>query len=415
MRYLVTGRVRSRVGAKLWRRVQLRIPPLMVARRRSLHRSERLCRILFLPSWYPSPVNPVLGTFVQEHAKAAALHHDVCVIYPYQVDSSHHSATSATEDAVLTIRQPFTPVPWPRLFPLHYLLAFHRATRHLPPKWRPDVLHLHVGYPAGLAAAYCLIRWRAPLVYTEAAGPLAEKLLATRVARWCLPRVARRARLGAPVSRFLARDMAGAGLLPKRVEILPNAVDVGIFRPPGVRRSTDESVCLLTAAMLVPGKGIEHAIDAVALLRREGQVVCLTIAGDGPLRSKLESRAAMQSVSQYVAFLGMLTKPELAIEMNRHDAFLMPSDRETFSAVVVEAMASGLPVVATRCGGPDDLVTTDTGVLVNPGSPAALAEAVLEVVATPERFSGGPDRVRQHYSVEAVADRLTELYRMVLT
>lgn len=381
---------------------------------RARHRPDQLLRVMFIPSWYPSSVNSVLGTFVQEHAKAAAVHHDVCVIYPHEVEPPANTMSRVTFDEHRTIRKPFFSLPVRRLFPLHYLLAFHRATKSLPPKWRPDVIHLHVGYPAGLAAVYGLIRWRSPLVYTEQAGPLDEKILATRVARWSLPRVARRAQVGAPVSRFLARDMAAVGILPRRVEILPNVVDIDVFGAEGTRRRNDGSITLIAAAMLVSGKGLADAIDAVALLHGRGHAAHLTIAGDGPLRAALEAQAASQEIAPYVRFTGMLNKSDLAAEMHQHDVFVMPSERETFSAVVVEAMAAGLPVVATRCGGPEELITSDTGLLVETGSPRALANAVLEVVAEPGRFNGGPARVRDHYSVEAVADRLVELYRMAI-
>lgn len=377
-------------------------------------RQSQPLRVLFLPSWYPSAVDPVLGTFVLEHAKAAALHQDVCVIYPYEVEPHAGLGTQMTSNGLRTIRQPYALPAWRRLFAVYYLFAFHRATKSLPPKWRPDVMHLHVGYPAGLAAAYGLLRWRSPLVYTEQAGPLDEKILATRVSRWCLPRVARRARLGAPVSRFLAEDMARSGLLPSRFEILPNAVDTKVFgRQPG-QSCDDGRIKMLAAALLVPAKGLEYAIDAVALLRQQGHPAVLSIAGDGPLRDALEARAASRSVRDQVTFTGMLTKRELAAVMHRHDVFVMPSDRETFSAVIVEAMAAGLPVVATRSGGPDDLVTADTGILVETRSPQALADAVLEIQAEPERFNRGPARVRENYSVEAVAYRLREMYRTVL-
>lgn len=371
-------------------------------------------RVLFIPSWYPSAVDPVLGTFVREHAKAAALHHDVSVIYPYEVERPTDTRTQVEDNGYLTIRQPFTPLPWRRLFPLHYLLAFHRATRALPPSWQPDVIHLHVGYPGGLAAAYGMIRWKAPLVYTEQAGPLAEKILATRVARWCLPRVARRAHVVAPVSSFLARDMAKSGLLAGRVAILPNVVDTDVFQCSQSQGHTHGSIRLLAAALLVQGKGIEHAIDAVSLLRQGGHRATLTIAGDGPLRTPLEARAIAKKIKPHVRFSGILTKPELAAEMKRSHVFILPSERETFSVVVVEAMAAGLPVVATRCGGPEELITSDTGLLVETTSPEALARAVLKIVADPQRFDGGAARARKHYSVPAVGDRLVELYRSVM-
>jgi glycosyltransferase involved in cell wall biosynthesis len=96
--------------------------------------------------------------------------------------------------------------------------------------------------------------------------------------------------------------------------------------------------------------------------------------------------------------------------MQDSDIFMMPSERETFSVVVIEAMATGLPVVATASGGPEELVTGDTGVLVPVADAAALAEGVEGILRNPQRFQHGAARVATHYSLERVAERLQEIY-----
>lgn len=361
-----------------------------------------------MPSWYPSEGNPVLGTFVREHARAAALENDVVVLYPHEQrlpeaitrqDGRHREILVGFDNSLL-----------PRAYALRYATATTLGLRMLPPTWVPDVVHVHVAYPAALAAAVVRTRWRVPVVYTEQAGPLAEKLLRSRLGRVSVPLLARGAAYGAPVSRFLSEDLATHGLLPTRSSVLPNVVDTELFRPGAPRDITSSTTRLLAAALLVPGKGLEVAIRAVAELQARSLPTTLTIAGDGPQRQELEGLARRLQVAHLVTFAGLVSKPDLAEMCWEHDMFVMPSDRETFSAVVVEAMAAGLPVVATRCGGPEELVEPGTGLLVPRQDPAAIADAVVEVRRWPERFQKGRSVAEDRFSLAAVARCLDEIY-----
>lgn len=377
-----------------------------------------MIRVLFLPSWYPSDDNPVLGTFVREHAKAAALSHDVLVLYVLETVGESNSSVTVTRvnDHLVEVRSTYRLRRFRRLFPFAYVWAWLKGVRRLPTGWVPDVIHVHVGYPAGLGALLGKLRWRAPIVYTEQAGPLDEKILATRLSRRVVPLVAHLAELGAPVSNFLAQDMSRHGILPNALQVLPNTVDLQTFTGTGMRAAyRGEKLRLLTAALLVPAKGLEHAIDCLPLLVGRGLDPELRLAGSGPLRASLEQRAVAVGVADRVTFLGLISKEALAEEMRLAHIMVMSSDRETFSAVIVESMAAGLPVVATRSGGPEELVTPSTGVLVDPGSPLTLAEGITDVATEWTRFDGGPVTARDRFSTEAVGERLGELYQMVTT
>ena len=403
---LGAGLRQSSDGALLLSYATLAVP----GARRGMH-AQSIERVLFLPSWYPSPANTVLGTFVQEHARACALRFDTVVVYLYEAGSDEaDEATEHLREGVREVMVPFRLGRNRHLFGAIYARTMMSAFRRFLRGWTPDVVHVHVGYPAGLGGLLAAARWRRPVVYTEQAGPLEEKILASRPARLVVPALARAARMGAPVSRFLEDDMRKAGILPRRSMVLANAVDLTLFHPPLEPGRRGGPTRLLAAALLVPGKGLECAVDAVATLRSSGVDVELSLAGDGPLRAELGRRAREAGVDDHVHFLGLLTKPDVAIEMRRHDVFVMASERETFSAVVVEAMASGLPVVATRCGGPDELIVPGTGLLVDVGDTSAVAAAILAIAAAPEAFADGPTIARSRFGHDAVADRLAEIY-----
>lgn len=364
--------------------------------------------VLFLPSWYPSHRDEVLGTFAREHAKAAAIRNDVRVVYLFHDEDADAPLVQCLQPRLTEILSPYR-LRHPRLFHVAYFRAWLRALSCLPSGWRPDVIHAYVGFPAALAARVASLRWRAPVVYTEQAGPLAEKILGSRTARWLVPWLAKRSVAVLPCSKFLAADMRELGIAGESVTIVPNCVDTKIFRALSPRKS-DRVIRLLTASYLVEGKGIEYAIEAVRLLTTTGTEVLLRVVGDGPLRSALEELAVEKGVGSSVVFDGAMPKVALAEAMRASDVFLMPSERETFSVVVIEAMASGLPVVATKCGGPQELVVNGTGLLVSVGDAEALARGISSIVASPEEFAAGPAHVSGNFSMAVVAEQLHHIY-----
>jgi glycosyltransferase involved in cell wall biosynthesis len=359
-------------------------------------------RVLFVPSWYPRPGRDVEGTFVREHARAAARYADVQVLHVHQSDGSYEHRTEGPPQEIA--------VGYQAGRGLHaraaYAGAVRRASAMLPKGWRPDVVHLHVAYPAGAAALWASARWRAPLVYTEHAGPL-DALLSSRTARAVGRAVAARAVLGLPVSAALGEDMQRLHVAPRQLLVVPNAVDPATFVSRN-RRTSSKRLRLLTVAMLVPGKGLEYAIDMVDVLKTRGYDLSLDIVGDGHLREELIARARRHGVGENVRFLGELSKVQVAERMWTADALVLPSLRETFGVVAAEALVAGLPVVATRCGGPETVVGPLDGVLVRRGDAEALADGVVEVRQT--RYEGLARRALDRFGSDAVGRQLAAVY-----
>jgi glycosyltransferase involved in cell wall biosynthesis len=157
-------------------------------------------------------------------------------------------------------------------------------------------------------------------------------------------------------------------------------------RPPGLR--------FFSAALLNEKKGMHYLIEAMDLLAQRGVASFeLTIGGDGPAKHALEQRVRNLGLSDRCRFLGMLTPVEVRNWIRKSDVFVLPSLRETFSIVLGEAMACGKPVIATRCGGPEFIVTEETGVLVDAASSSALADAMDQFVTGKVTFN--PDLIRQ--------------------
>jgi len=184
---------------------------------------------------------------------------------------------------------------------------------------------------------------------------------------------------------------------------------------PGRGRASE--IILGSAGRLIELKGIELLLRAAAILRREFPDLRIEIAGAGPQREKLEQAAAQLGLEGRVSFLGWVD--DLNSVLSRWDVFVMPSLEEGLGIGALEAMAAGLPVVASSVGGIPELIEDGkTGWLVPPADLEALASCLRSVLRNSEqrRIIGGKAqaRVRDHFSAAQMADNFARLYDELL-
>jgi glycosyltransferase involved in cell wall biosynthesis len=212
-----------------------------------------------------------------------------------------------------------------------------------------------------------------------------------------------------------------ATLRRKRViELVENGVDVNLFRPQPTRAERD-NFQIIYVGRLVDWKRVDLLIDACARLVGNATFK-LDLVGDGPLRAVLEEQVRRLSLVDHVQFHGRLSQSAAADLLGAADVMVLPSMRECGGAVVLEAMASGAPVIATRWGGPVDYLTADTGILIPPATPDAFVEelgkALLWLAKNPlERAKmgqAGRERAMAMYDWRVKARTLLEIYRDVL-
>ena len=142
---------------------------------------------------------------------------------------------------------------------------------------------------------------------------------------------------------------------------------------------------LLFVGRIATVKGIEVLLDAIGSLRTAHPDLHLTVVGDGPERPRLEKEAAERGLSEAVAFVGAKSQAEVAELLAVHDVFVLPSFAEGVPVVLMEAMGSGLPVVATHVGGMTELIDDEVnGFLVRPFDADQLATRIGELVADPQ-------------------------------
>jgi glycosyltransferase involved in cell wall biosynthesis len=215
---------------------------------------------------------------------------------------------------------------------------------------------------------------------------------------------------------YVVRDF---GVDPRRVIVIPNAVDVDAFPAPAERR---DSPFLLVPRRLVPKNGVEFALRAFARVR--GGPLRLLIAGDGPLRPDLQRLAAELGVATRVVFLGNVNRAELLAMMGEAVAVLVPSVPvngivEATSLAVLEGMASRVPVIGSSIGGVAEIMAGGHGVLVPAADATALAaaiERIVEMTAYERKVlvERARARVRDAYGVDAWMRKLTAVYERAL-
>lgn len=403
--------------------------------------------ILFVVGQFPLASE----TFVRAHAlDLVRAGHDVTILALRKgncawsdeeyVAGIPHRVRRAALDAALTARLAHAPSRWIRLalrspraalaslnafrtadLPAAAMLAIAHALQNDCTR-RFDVMHAEFG-PTGRIA---LAMRRAGLVR----APLVVAMYGYDVVREPRRRghdvyrqLFAEAALLLPNSNYLGARLVDLGAPPNRVITQHLGIDPGAFRPSDARHPTPNAhMVALAVGRLVEKKGFEYAIRALALMPHDAPLE-LRIAGDGPLRTSLERLAHELGVASRVVFLGWKSNGEIAEVMRTSDLLLAPSvtaadgDIEGMPVVVLEAMASALPVIGCEHSGiPEIVAHGSTGLIVPERDPAALAKA-MEAMMDPEtrRAMGtaGRLRVETAFARSTLTDRWVTLLRAV--
>jgi glycosyltransferase involved in cell wall biosynthesis len=320
-------------------------------------------RILLVSQMYPGPGAPDLGVFVAQLERALR-------------ERGHE-----IELAVLDSRAGGK---------LRYLTLARRARA----AERPDVVYAHFLVPSGLIGA---LASRAPLVVT-AHGRDVRNVGAIRGMATLTRRTVARAAAVIAVSDYLRRELEAK--VPEargKTEVIDSGVDLERFRVEPAPANGPRFLCL---GALTERKNVVRLADAFA---QAGEGT-LTFLGDGPLRDRLEGRAN-------IALAGAVAHDEVPTRIAQSHVVCQPSLIEPFGQAVLEAMACGRPVVATRIGGPPEFVPPDAGILVDPLDVDALAHALRQAAALPSpnqaarAAAEGHDVREQARKVEEVLER----------
>lgn len=301
-----------------------------------------------------------------------------------------------------------------------YYYGVRRAIERIHRDFPFDLIHAHFSYPDGVVAARLGQQYDVPVVITEHAFWKPWMIDYPRVRRQAIW-ASHQSAAHIAVSTRLRDSVVEFTDTPEKMRVIPLGADHTRFKPlaEGEPRNPNQ---LLFVGYINYTKGVDILLQAMCRLIEQRPSLQLVLVGGGFFRDKmrkaeeLKQKAEELSLTEHTDFVGIKSHDEVAAYMRRSALLVSSSRRETFSTVLVEALASGTPVVATRCGGPEDIITDAVGHLVPPEDPEALAEGIIDILDHRDQYS--PSRLRayteEHFSWPEIARRNVALYEETL-
>jgi glycosyltransferase involved in cell wall biosynthesis len=380
--------------------------------------------VLFIPKWYPDRNDPQLGDFLRKQAIAVAGHASVSVLHiaPHKGLDRNIDQEFTEQDGLWELHSYYQPSAQTNgpLRKAHNALRYRKAfmlgwARLLRERGQPDLLHVHILLRPALMALILGRRHGIPYIVSEQSSGFLDGSFHTRGAVYRA--LSKRAMQGASaitaVSSWLGEALLKQGLC-EQYTVVPNVIP-GLDRPLPPRGTPGH--LLMVADLVDKTKNVSGVLRALARTRKLDARLRLTVIGGGPDRQMLEELTSQLDLTDAVTFLGRLANSEVLDHMARCWAVVINSNVETFSVVTGEALAQGKPVIATRCGGPVAFVTPTNGLLIDVLDDSALAAAMLELLAHPERYDPTTIRasVSERFSYDAVGRAFMDVYQKAMS
>jgi glycosyltransferase involved in cell wall biosynthesis len=376
-------------------------------------------KILWLASWYPNRFDPFDGDFIQRHARAAAIHHDIHVIavkegnIETETEVKWNFATGLTEQIIY-----FRPangvfgkfqkqLKWRKLY-LKAVADYVRKNGH------PAVIHVHVPWKAGLIALELKKRYRISYLLSEHWGiydPALEDNFSTKpfVFRRGIQTIMKHAQVLCLPSKYLGRCIDKT-VLKKKQTLIPNVVDTSLFF---YQEKKYSKFSYIHVSNMDPVKNVTGIIDAFSDLvgsRGYEDVELLLIGSRDESIRKYAERTGLLDKSIFLK--GEVPYAGVAREMQLAHCFILNSKMETFSCVTVEALCCGLPVIAREVGSLPELVDASNGILIGDQDHNSLVEALIQVRENYFMYDlkAIAHTAQQKYNYGAIGDLFKNLY-----
>lgn len=385
--------------------------------------------ILILPMYYPEPgVPPHRGYMFYEQAiQIARSGCQVGLAYTEQRlpkeftwktfrKENHFQITEENNGTFVTLRMH----AWnPKLSTraggvLWSLLTLLLVRSYIRRYGKPDIIHAHFGTWAGYAANLVYKCYSIPYVVTEHASSInSGKVTPGQAAT--LRTAYKNAQKIICVGTLLKKNLAPYLDNPDKAIVIPNFVDISTFRQSEHLTEKKKQFTFVSIGNLSKRKGFEELLDAFAQNFRKHPHISLVIAGDGEEETNLQNKIHALQLEQQATLAGRLSREEIARLLARSDAFVLASYAETFGIVFIEAMATGMPAIGTICGGPEDIITPESGYLIQPGDVKALAEKMYDVYDHYEQFNKALIRqsIAERFDFKWAGQKLTEIYQSI--
>jgi glycosyltransferase involved in cell wall biosynthesis len=386
-------------------------------------------KVLFVASWFPNRVNPLLGVFVKRKAEAIRTACDVAVLHvsadpslqkPYEI-------VTTNENGIPTVLVYFKPSSTPILqgivYNIRYFRSYFMGWSAMKALWgQPDIFHVNVVDRAGYFAL--LMKWLRgfPYVITEHSTPDIDFLRGvtskTAIPLRVIKDLVIKNSSGLNVDSHSSLEYLQKAGFKGNFRVIPNVVEINesIASQPKGKSPKKTAIHI---SNLIERKNVTSIIRVCSKIWTDGQKDFeLHIVGDGPNKKKLTELANELGVlNTSVFFRGAISEIEKQKLLASASFHILNSDEEGFSVVTAEAISYGTPVIATKCGGPEDFVPPEVGLLIERRNDAELEKAILHMLNSSEQYD--PKILREygrtHFGEEYVAQLTYDMYQQSIT
>lgn len=318
-------------------------------------------KILFISSWFPNKLEPTNGNFVQRHAEAVATLHEVEILHA--IGDSDLQEEFNFDDQIIngirTLMVYYKSSKNPVLNFRNRMKAYQKGFLELQ---RPDLVHANVLHNSMLFAVYIKEKFKIPFVVSEHWSgflPINRSrlsLVSILTARY----IAHRASCLFPVSKILMKSLKDLKI-GKNWKVIGNVVNTDLFFP---QKFSNTNFIFLHISNLIPLKNPDVMIEAAVRLRKEFNNFEFHIGGDGDIE-RLNNIIERNDSQEYIKTFGEIPYSEVAGKMKGSDCFVLFSDYESFSCVLLESLSSGVPVIATRVGAIPEIIKENHGIVID--------------------------------------------------
>lgn len=356
------------------------------------------------------------GVFIQAHARAVALRHQVAVLFAHSDNNvKGDSNIEINIEQGISVCRVYYPKPSSKIMGLwSYLKAIQLGYTALEEHFgKPDLLHAHVMARAALAARWLSGKLNVPYLITEHwTGYMpADGRFKGYLRKLFFGYLTRRAHGVTTVSKNLQSAMRHHGLLGEYT-VVPNVVRSEVplpHYPPALQ-------LINVSDFIDEMKQISGIIKVMPILLQRFPTLQLILIGDGKDRAKLEQLTMQLKLTHAVQFKGYIPNDEVYRLIHASSVLVVNSLYESFSVAAAEALACGVPVVTTECGGPEEFVHPGNGIVIEPGNRELLTHAIAEVLLNRHRYE--PEKIRKEalkqFSAEAIAKAFDEIYQSAI-
>lgn len=297
-----------------------------------------------------------------------------------------------------------------------------------------DIVHAHAGNPPAPIAAFIYAkRKRKPLVISYHGdsqlfwGDIIRRASISLYDRYLLSKILSHAKVIISPSECFISESRFLAKYRHKIAVIPNGINISDFCVPYSKKECREKLGLLNGKYVIlfvgalsPSKGLDVLVKAMPKILGDVPNTKLILVGDGVLREELGKETKELGIGSKVRFEGFVSDTsEKALFYKASDVFVLPSIQECFPIVNLEAMASGIPIVASKIGGiPDAVRDGETGLLVQPEDPSALAEAVIRLLQDQQfrnRMAKEGQQKAQDFSWQKIAEQTAKLYKDVIS